>query len=124
MHASLTLRFHRPPQFSQRCERAAVDFTHGRARKPIFEAEQTPTSICPCSYPPAVNVVGGWSQIDPKKCQQDCQQTSTRVAQGQFWRSSPASLENAEISVHQTFEARVADSDPRLQPLLRSIESR
>jgi hypothetical protein len=43
-----------------------------------------------------------------------CQQKSSRVARGQILTVLPASLVNTSV-IKSSLEARVADSDPRLQ---------
>jgi len=99
MRASHTLEPHRPPQFSQRCERVWSVGSAACARKRISEAGKFGWISARISYPPAINNVTGRSQNDPKKCQQKCQQNSSKVVQGEFSRSSPALYGNSPISV-------------------------
>ncbi len=99
MRASHTLEPHRPPEFSQRCERVGSNGRPGCARNRISEAGKLAWTSARISYPPAINNAAGWSQNDPKKCQQKCQQNSSKVVQGPFSRSSAALYGNSPISV-------------------------
>ena len=53
-------------------------------------------------HPPVFNDIGGRSKLRPKKCQQNCQQKSSRGVRGEFSTSSPVSLESSPISVPKT----------------------
>lgn len=98
MHALSRKRI-RPPEFSQRCDRASVDPRLGHSANCFSELEKLEWIFAGVLYPPAINNVGVWSKNNPKKCQQKCQQNSSTVVQGPFWRSSPALYGNSPISV-------------------------
>lgn len=99
MHASNTVKPHCPPEFSHRCEGVEFESSPSRLINRHFEAERTPMNIRPRSYPPAFNDIGEWAKNGRKKCQQKCQQNSSRVARGQNSTVPPAPLVNTSISV-------------------------
>lgn len=101
MHA-LGLKRIRPSEFSQPCDRASVDPCLGHPANCLSELENLGWISAGVLYPPAINNVGVWSKNNPKKCQQKCQQNSSKVVQGPFSRSSPASFGNSPISVPKT----------------------
>jgi hypothetical protein len=95
---SIPLR-HYPPGFLDRIHRAAVEACHSDGGSRHFEGQKHLWIAAGVSRPPAFDDVGGWSENARQKCQQKCQQNSTKVARGQILTIPPASLVNTSISV-------------------------
>jgi hypothetical protein len=85
--------------FSQRCEGVGVDSHFKWPISWVFEAVKREWISARIGYPPVLNNVAGRSQNGCKKCQQNCQQISSRVVRGQVLRSTPASYGNSPISM-------------------------
>lgn len=78
---------------------STLDSSRRDASMGQFEGQKHIWIFAAVSYPPVINDVGVWFENGRRKCQQKCQQTSTRVARGKILTIPPASMVNTSIGV-------------------------
>lgn len=99
MRSAQALKLKRIPVIFQCCEGAARNCPLRPADEQVPEAGKHRRISGSVFHAPAANDVVERPKNSRKKCQQKCQQISTRVAQGQNLTVPPAPLVNTSISV-------------------------